>query len=88
MVELDGDEPEIGEECGVVADDYRIKKGQKGFVYLGGDEGLAFIRPIGGGGDLLLVKTVTEPSGGAVDVKYVDSDGVVVGDAFTVKTLP
>ena len=86
-VETKGD-PEPDTNIGTTDDEWTMTAGNDGFKVVGIDgDGLASMRPIGGGGTLL-VKAVADPSGGEVSVKYVDYEGNVVGDAFTVKTLP
>ena len=42
----------------------------------------------GGGSDPLLYKAIADESDGEIEVKAVNLDGTVVGDAITFKALP
>jgi len=76
-----------GDSLGTASGEWYLKEGNIGFTFQGGSATAGRVKATGGGG-IFLVKSVAEPSGGTVSVKYVDSNGDVVGDAFTVKTLP
>ena len=81
-------EPELGDMVGTLKDSYKMSMHRFGFECLDYDStnSLCLVRkqsfmPT-------LVQTVTDESGGEIDVKFVLADGTLVGDAFTVKVLP
>jgi len=81
-------EPELGDMVGTLEDSYKMSMHRFGFECLDydADNSLCLVRnqpfmPT-------LVQTVTDESGGEIDVKFVLADGTLVGDAFTVNVLP
>ena len=80
--------PTIGDEVGTAENSWSMKKDNTGFKVRGLVGDTAYTGVLGGGGTGILVKAVSEPSGGMVNVQASTYNGTVSGPILSVFTIP
>lgn len=82
--------PSDGAEVGSAADSFEVTTGKTGFLANGTNDGLCSISSAGGSGSssVLIYEAIGDESGGSIQIKALNIDGSLSGDAITASVLP